>query len=651
MKLRPDLAQPAPAPTEELPPLVFRPWFISLVLALVTFAVFRQVTSFPFVEFDDQEYILSNPHVQGGLTAGNVAWALSSSYASNWHPVTWLSHMLDVDLFGLDASGPHLVNLLLHIANTLLLFAFWRRATGALWRSAFVAALFALHPLHVESVAWVAERKDVLSTLFALLTLLAYERYCRGKAVAEAGAAGAPAPAPVTGSGDSQATAAEAAARPPFVYYALALGGFALGLMSKAMLVSLPLLFLLLDYWPLQRFQPRSVREALVKGWALLREKFPFFGLAAASCLLTVVAQHQGGALQSLTRLSFNARAGNAVVSYARYLEKTVWPVNLSLLYPHPGQWPVAYIALATLLLAALSVAALLMRRRYPYALVGWYWFFIALVPVIGLVQVGAQSMADRYMYIPSIGLFVAAAWGGAGLLAHYRVSGAAAAVLPGLVLVACAVRTTVQVPHWRDTESLYRQAIAASGRNPAAERFLAYHYYNLGNAAKAAGRLEEAIARYRGSLEIDPQNSLVHNNLGMALQNSGRLAEAIPEYVRAVELSPTNANARNNLGVALASSGNAPEATRQLAESVRLDPSNAEAHNNLGALLFRQGKFTEAVAEYSQAARLAPGNPAVYDNLGDALARAGRAAEAAASYRQALKLNPNDPVALKRLK
>ena len=649
MKLRPQTAPSAPsfpsapAPPEESSPLFSRPWFVSLVLAVVTFAVFRQVTTYPFVEFDDQDYILSNPHVQGGLSPQNVAWAFGSSYASNWHPVTWISHMLDADLFGPNAAGPHLVNLLLHIANTLLLFAFWRQATGALWRSAFVAALFALHPLHVESVAWVAERKDVLSGLFALLTLLAYLRYTRLKA---SGAPPALAPAaPQAGAGS-----AAAPPRPPGFYYLLALGWFALGLMSKPMLVTFPILLLLLDYWPLRRFTPGSSREAATQGWTLVREKLPFLGLAAMSCLLTLVAQQQGGALRSLARFSLSARIENALVSYARYLGKTFWPVNLSLLYPHPGHWSLVSVVLSTLLLLGLCAAALLIRRRLPYAFSGWYWFFISLVPVIGLVQVGEQSMADRYMYLPSIGLFAALAWGGAALLARCRVTGAGAAVVPALVLVTCAVVTTRQVPHWRDTESLYLRAIAVTSPNPSAVRFLAYHYYNLGNAAKDAGHFDEAIARYRRSLELDPGSSLTHNNLGMAIQNSGHVDEAIAEYIRAVQLQPGNANARNNLGVALAAIGRADEAVQQLTESVRLDPNNAGAHNNLGALLFRQGKFTEAIPEYTEAVRLSPGSPAVLDNLGDALARAGRGEEAGAAFRRALQLNPNDPVARKRL-
>jgi len=649
MKL-PLIAQASPTDSRPRPPLYARPWFISLLLATVTFLVFRQVTTFPFVEFDDQDYVVANARVQGGLSAENVVWAFGASYASNWHPITWISHMLDVELFGTEAAGPHLVNLLLHLGNTLLLFAFWRQATGALWRSAFVAALFALHPLHVESVAWISERKDVLSTFFALLTLLAYVRYTRAILAVETTGTEPPQDPQTTGTAGKPVEDAASPARPARFHYALAVGWFALGLMSKPMLVSLPLLLLLLDYWPLHRFAPQSAREAWMGAWALIREKIPFFGFSAASCLLTVIAQDQGGAVRSLARFSLNARFGNALVAYARYLGKTLWPAQLSLLYPHPGHWPVASVFLASLLLAGLCLLAWRARRRFPYALTGWYWFFISLVPVIGLIQVGEQSMADRYMYLPSIGLFAAAAWGGAEVLAGFGIGRAGAVAVAGLALAACTVRTMGQLPCWRDTESLYRHALAVTGNNPGIQRFLAFHYYNLGNAAKEAGHLEEAIANYHRSMELDPQSSLAHNNLGMALQNAGRLQEAIPEYFRAIELSPTNANARNNIGVALAAAGNLDEAIRQFSESVRLVPNNPGAHNNLGALLFRQGKFAEAVTEYAAAARLAPGNPAVHDNLGDALARLGRTEEATACYRRALQLDPNDPVARKRL-
>jgi len=625
MKIRPDSTPPPGPPADDADdrvPLYQRPWFAGLVLAVLTFGVFQQVTSYPFVEFDDQDYVVSNPHVQGGLSGADLAWAFTSTHASNWHPITWISHMLDVQLFGQNAAGPHLVNLLWHIANALLLLSFLRKATGQNWPSAFAAALFALHPLHVESVAWVAERKDVLSTCFALLTLHAYLDYTRARAPGGA-----------------------APGRPARFHYGLALFWFALGLMSKPMLVSLPLLLLLVDYWPLGRFSKGAAAARV-----LLWEKLPFVALSALSCGMTLFAQYHGGAVQDFAHLPVQARVANALVSFSRYLGKTVLPLHLSILYPYPGNWPWVSVLLSALLLVAVSAAAVCLRRRFPALVVGWFWFVISLLPVIGLVQVGEQSMADRYMYIPSIGLFAAIAWLGAAAAARLALAPSAVGGIAGVLLAGCAARTMVQVPYWRDTESLYLHALATGGPNPTVVRFLAYHYYNLGNAAKEAGNAEEAIVRYRGSLKMDPQNSLAHNNLGMVYQAIGRIRDAIPEYGKAVELSPTNAHARNNLGVALAAGGNLEEAAKQLVESARLAPDNAEAHNNLGALYFRQGKFKEAVPEYEAAARLAPGNPGVLDNLGDALARLGRPEEAQSAYRKALGIDPGDPVAQKRL-
>jgi len=517
-----------------------REWIIYLALLLITAAVYWPVGQFDFVNCDDPEYVTANPQVQAGLTPAGVAWAFRAVVASNWHPLTCLSLMLDCQLFGKSAGAHHLVNLLFHLANTLLLFLVWRRMTGEVWPSALVAALFAWHPLHIESVAWISERKDVLSTFFGLLTLLAYARHAAGD--------------------KRQATGTSFWSRvrchvSPSYFWALFF--FALGLMSKPMLVTWPFVLLLLDFWPLKRVTSDTWR---VTGWRisaaqlagfnrLLLEKVPFFTLAMATCIITFLAQRAAGTME-LLKLSLADRAGNAAVSGARYLGKLVWPDQLAFFYPYPGPWfvnsalwTVWQVMGAAALLAFITAAAIWQWRR-PYLIVGWLWFLGTLVPVIGLVQVGGQSMADRYTYIPLIGLFVMVAWGGKELSGRRPggkfIVGAAAALL----LAACLVMTSRQLRYWQNSEVLCRHAIA-----------------------------------------VTRDNYKAHFNLGLALMNEGKTNECLQQMYEAVAIAP-GFNGRKVLAETLLLDGRTPEAIEQYRQLVQFAPDEVEALNNLAWLL-----------------------------------------------------------------
>jgi tetratricopeptide (TPR) repeat protein len=649
------------------------PAFVCLALALVTFAIYAPVARHGFVDYDDSDYVLANPHVQGGLTRANMAWAFTTGHASNWHPLTWLSHELDCQLFGERAGAHHLVNVLFHVANTLLLFLLLRRATGALWRSALVAALFALHPLHVESVAWVSERKDVLSALFFLLTVWAYVRYaeerssgvleCRnmGKSEArnrESQIHSSPPPTLPSASNPSihqsiNPLIPSSAAR----FYALSLFFFALGLMSKPMLVTTPFVLLLLDYWPLRR-----VRSPAFK---LVLEKVPFFLLSAASSVITFVVQRKGGAVSSLTTLSLGARAANAVVSYARYLGKTFWPVNLSVLYPHPGHWPAWRVSASAVLLLAICAGVLVLGRKRPYLAVGWFWFLGTLAPVIGLVQVGMQSMADRYMYLPLIGLSMAVVWGVAGVIGNEsdqtlaaltgaQLRGDAPAPSPpgprpgfgsvpafglavaALLLCLCALLSSSQLRYWRNSETLFRHATEATSAN-----YLAYN--NLGFYLSKHGQTAEAMRDYQKSLEINPAYADALNNYGFALAGQKRYREAIGYYEAALRNHPGDVEIENNFGNALSELGQLDAAIGHYLSALRQNPDHADAQNGLGITLAMQGKLDEAIPHFRAALRAKPGYASPHSNLGNALAAQRKFAEATTEYEEALRLEPND--------
>jgi Tfp pilus assembly protein PilF len=551
---------------------------IGLCLAMVTAVVYWPVTHFGFVNYDDPYYVYENPHLRAGLTLQGIVWAFTTNYRSNWHPVTWMSHLLDYQLFGLNAGGHHLVNVLLHVASAWLLFHVLYRMTAAPWRSAFVAAVFALHPLHVESVAWVTERKDVLSALFWMLTMWAYVRYVE---------------------------------QPGRHRYLLALGLYALGLMAKPMLVTLPFVLLLLDYWPLRRTAwlpagatasgaPPAAAGGHARIGRLLLEKLPFVVLAVGSCVVTFWAQHTGGAVESLGRLPLDQRIANAMVSYVRYLAKTLWPVRLAVFYPY-GLWPRPVVLGAGIALIVATALAIGNARRRPPVTVGWLWYLSTLVPVIGLVQVGAQAMADRYMYLPMIGLLIIVAWSVPRRIAEHPFQGRLLAAGAAVLLAVCAALCRIQVGYWRSSETLFRHALAITPGNPVAHN-------NLGSALKTAGRTGQAIQEFEEALRLDPKDWRAQLNLGICLLELGRFADAIQHLRQAVRTEPRSPVAHNTLGVALLNAGQYEEAASQFERALELDALSAEPHYNLGLVMRKQGRIQEAIAHFEQAVRLKPG-------------------------------------------
>ena len=551
------------------------PTSLWICLGLIAFTVFvyAPVRHYGFVDFDDPQYVTENSHVLLGLSWNGMSWALITGYLSSWHPLTWVSLMLDAQMYGTTAAGYHLTNLLFHVANTLLLLGLLHWMTGALGRSAFVAALFAVHPLHVESVAWVSERKDVLSTLFWMLTLLAYVAYAR---------------------------------KPGMARYTLVLVLFAFGLMAKPMLVTLPFVLLLLDIWPLGRLSLGAAPESisLSRLWStatkLIWEKFPLFTLSVASSVVTLVVQQRGGSVLGLERISLSERLANVAVSYVSYISKMFWPVGLAAVYPYPRFLPGWHVMGALTLLIAISLVAIWSARQRPYVSVGWFWYLGTLVPVVGLVQVGNQAMADRYTYIPLIGLFLAVVWGMTEILAQWppghRVRSAAA----GVVIFACAVTARRQVRYWKDDFALWGHTIETTAANPLAQ-------HNLGYALAAAGKLDEAVGHYREAIRIRPDYALAHNSLGVALGTQGRIDEALQEFTESVRFDPNSANAQSNLGAMLYTKGQNVEAASHYSQALRLDPGNAMAQYNIGLLLVDEGKTEEAAQHFQAALRINP--------------------------------------------
>jgi tetratricopeptide (TPR) repeat protein len=544
-----------------------RPRVIGLALALVTLLVYLPVTRDGFLNYDDQDYVTENQVVQNGLTWAGIKWAFTTRHASNWHPVTWLSHMTDCELFGLNPGGHHLVNVLFHSANTVLLFILLLRLTGALWAAAFIAALFAWHPLHVESVAWVSERKDVLSTFFALLTLLSYTKFVKGNC------------------------------RRSFWF---ALLFFALGLMSKPMLVTLPFVMLLLDFWPLQRFSLSAFR------FPLLLEKTPFFLLTAISCFITFFAQSQrgGDAVATLELVPLHYRLLNTVIAYGRYLLKTVWPVDLAVIYPLPDHLSWIYAAAATSAAALFIISWLVWRgcQTCPYLLVGWLLFLGTLVPVIGFVQVGSAALADRYTYFPLVGIFIAFTFGGCELARRFHVPKIIPAALAGVILATCLVLTENQLRYWSDSETLFSHALAVTKDNHVA-------HVNLGVALDQKGEPNKALEQYRAAEQLAPELYHIHNNIANILDKLGRPAEALAEYREAVRLKPDLAFLHNSLGNELASSGRSDEALKEFSEAARLDPAYPWPHVGTAKVFFQRGRDDEAVDELRAALRIQPDN------------------------------------------
>jgi protein O-mannosyl-transferase len=577
-------------------PKTSRPWVIVCVcifLAVLTWIVFGQTLRYDFVNYDDPRYVYQNTKITSGINMGSIAWAFTHIHAENWHPLTTITHMLDCQLYGLKAGWHHFTNVLLHAVAAILLFLALQRMTGALWRSAFVAAVFAIHPLHVESVAWMAERKDVLSGVFFMLTLLGYFHYTR---------------APSTGR------------------YLIVILGVALGLMSKPMLVTVPFVLLLLDYWPLHRIRGERSNVG-PQVFRLVLEKIPLIALSAVSSTVTFLAQR--GALGWTEQLPMLARIDNALVTYLIYVRQMFWPANLAVFYPHPeNRLLPREISVALAVLIGITLAALILRKNAPYFITGWLWYLGMLVPVIGLVQVGWQGHADRYAYLPQIGLYIGGTWAVADLTASWRRQHVLLGATALLVIAALSWRAWVQTSYWRDSKTLFTHALAVTRNNDVAEN-------NLGIIFLEKGQLDEAISKLQAAIDLRPENGPAHDNLAKALLQKGQVADAMVHYRKLLELQPENVEARNIWGTVLIQQGRIREAIEQWRDALSIQPENGNAASNLAWVFatcpedsFRDG--AQAVELAKRAQRLSAGKiPLVYRTLAAAYAENGRFAEA----------------------
>jgi tetratricopeptide (TPR) repeat protein len=645
---------------------VRRAFVICLLLVLTTLAAYWPLRFCGFINFDDPLYVTNNPHVFHGLTFGGLRWAFTAMHSANWHPLTWLSHMLDCQIFGDNPPAHHLVNLFFHVAATLLLFWILKRMTQCELRSAFVAGFFALHPLHVESVAWVAERKDVLSGLFFMLTIWAYVAYAKREKSEDRNPKPEYLPVGHNPKAEIRKDAPVPKVRvsrfshlPSSIFYLLALLLFACGLMSKPTLVTLPFVLLLLDYWPLRRL---GVGELRVEGSASesavhdsnfkvqpskfvpqLIEKLPFLALSAASCAVTIIAQSKGGAVVSEDMIPFRWRTLNAIVAYATYLAQTVWPHNLAVFYPHPGVWPVAIVSGSLVLLLGISLLVARAGMRRPYLVVGWLWYLGMLVPVIGLMQVGSQAMADRYTYLPVVGIFIMIVWGVADLRSVWPRAKTALTLAGGLALGACLIATNLQVRYWQDSLTLFQHALKVEPESALAQR-------NLGQALSQWGRQEEAIVHFQKALELKPDFAMAQVNLGDSLNLLGKLDEAMTHYRQALDLKPEYEAAHYKLANALALKGALADAEVHFQTALRYKPDYAEAHTKLANLLVLQGRAAEAMEHYYDAIKLNPDYQEGFYYLAATLARQKKLESAVTYLRVAIKLKPDDPVSLNDL-
>ena len=580
---------------------------ISLLLVLITTSVYWQVINFDFINYDDNEYVFDNPHVQDGITYDSIIWAFTTGHSSNWHPLTWLSHMMDCQIFGICAGGHHLTSLLFHIINSLLLFFVFRKMTGSQLQSAFVAALFALHPLHIQSVAWVSERKDVLSAFFWMLTLWAYVRYVRQSG---------------------------------WPRYLLILFFYICGLMSKPMVVTLPFVLLLLDYWPLKRFRLDESKEYLrAKILGLLGEKIPLFILTAASAGITFLVQHQSGAMRSFEIIPFSDRLSNILISYIQYIIKFLYPINLGIFYPFPDTIPGWKVITSILILGAISWAAVKLINRKPWFIVGWLWFLGTLVPVIGIVQVGIQSMADRYMYLPMIGLLILISWGIPELLGKWHFRKAILSLSSALVIIIFLWITHFQLTYWTDTYTLFNRAIAVTKNNAFAYNVVADEFASkgddksaekyflaalaikpndtdalkgLGQLAYLTGDYDNALHYYQRALKISPADAEILNrtgktyyNLGLLSSKQGKFNEALDNYKMAISMNPQDDNAYKSLADLLFSQGDMIQALKNYSEALQITPDDATTHYNIGVILYHQKKIKAAQDHFYQAVQI----------------------------------------------
>lgn len=618
---------------------------VCIFFTAIVWIVFGQTRHFDFVNFDDDQYAYGNTVVSQGLTFHGASTAFSYNAIDNWVPLTTISHMLDFEIYGLKPGEHHLTNIVLHATTAILLFLALRRMTGTLWRSAFVAAVFAVHPLRAESVAWVSERKDVLCGVFFMLTLWAYAGYAQKKGA---------------------------------WWYLAALFSFLLAIMSKPVAVTMPFILLLLDYWPLNRFAgtitPRSEDEA--RGWLnnlpvparLAVEKIPFLIVSLASCVPTILSERPG--IRTTEGFTIALRIENAIVSSVAYVWQFFYPVNLAAFYPYPESGlPFVEVALALLLLVVISLAAFYFRRRYPYLLVGWFWYLVMLVPVIGLVQVGSQARADRHTYLSEIGLCLLVTWLVADLCTHLRHRVLALGSLSTIVLAVLIFYARLQTSYWKNNFTLWTHAIACTSNNVWAYCDLGHAFLeekdwhdaivqyqdalaidpknaeahnNLGTALSSIGKREEAMVQFQSAVESDPKYARAHNNLANAFYQQGQMDKAITQYEEALQIEPENADFHDDLGLALASKGQTDEARAQYGEALKINPNYAEAHYNLGNVLLRTGQVDGAIAQLQEALKINPKYAQAHNNLGNALHREGRVDEAIAQYQEALKINPN---------
>lgn len=587
-------------------------FFLSYVLVAATLLVYWQLGGHGFVIYDDPEYVYENPFVRMGLTSTSIEWAFTTFHSANWHPVTWLSHMIDVQLFGLDPWGHHMTNLILHTANVLLLFLLLCRLTGFPWRSMVVASLFALHPLHVESVAWIAERKDLLSTFFWLITLYFYADYVRSPARGR---------------------------------YLLVIVAFTVGLMTKPMLVTIPFVLLLLDFWPLGRIRRSDpiglggADKAGISVRQLLLEKVPLLVLTAVSCGITLFAQQSVGAVKSLSNYPLTSRLANALTVYADYLYKMAWPQNLAVFYPFPTTILWGPLLAASGLLATISIAAFFSRDKKPYILFGWLWYLGTLVPVIGIVQVGGQASADRYTYIPLIGIFVALTWWLSDCTSGYRQRKIILTTITVAVLAACTVITVKQISYWQNDVTLFSHALAVTDEN-----YVAHN--NLGFALVQNGKYAEAGWHFSEAIRIAPSLADAWLNQGDNLLRAGEIEKSLPYFSRAIELRPNFPAAYNDLGVAMMRRGRLHEADENFTRAVALDPFMADGSFNKGMVTSMMGRPEEAISHFAKALQLNPDNPGYHVRIGVELINLKRFADARVYFSEALRLNPNDAAA-----
>jgi len=617
-----------------------REWIICIFIVMIILAVYWQVGNHDFISYDDRAYVTKNHVVKTGLNLESVKWAFTATYEHNWHPLTWLSHMLDYQIYGLNPGGHHFTNILFHIANSILLFLIFRRMTKAVWESAFIAILFAIHPLHVESVAWVAERKDVLSTFFWMLTIGAYVFYCEN---------------------------------PGTKRYLLTVSLFALGLMAKPMVVTLPFVLLLIDYWPLNRLHKkqfikinplkeeaqerkssnkRKIKKSRAKKtvsnhetqkldfqWTaisrLIYEKIPFLALALVSCIITIYAQQK--LIQPLWSLPISLRIGNAIISYSHYLINMIWPFKLALYYPHPITLSLWQVVASCIFLVVVSSFAIVTLRKFHYFAVGWFWYMGTLLPVIGIIQVGAQSMADRYTYIPLIGIFIVIVWGTSDLIQRWEYIGKKSILVlaGGIVLSVLLITTWMQVGYWKNSETLYQHALNVTTKNDVM-------HYNMGVISLERGKIAEAINHHTAAIAIDPYYVDAHLNLGDALDKMGERDKAMKHYAMVLKIAPQHFKAHLRLGNIFFEQNKTDRALIHFSKAIRLDPGSAYAHIRLGNTFAKTGKLDSAVKCYLDAAKIEANNASTYYNLGNVYYKSGDVEGAVEYYSKALVISPS---------